>query len=456
MNLAPSPAIVLTVLLSSVPAAQAVEVLPPEDLTRIVRSLEQQVGQLQEALKNQNEVIARLSTAQISPPASEMPVSMETHRAAAPSWRAGGDFRLRSEAFQFTSGSPAEDDDRTRFRLRMRYGFEKDLGEDVTFGARLVTGSSTDPTSALQTLDSNFTFKDVFLDKAFVRYAPAFLKDRGALQAADLTVGKMDNPFETPVSQMIWDLDVKPEGVAETAVWQLFDEQAVSGTLFTKAGQFILDEDAAGGGDADAELFAVQGGVTLDMKTPGREKPVSLTSAVSYYDFSNYGTASNFAAGAAAGATFARGNDNGDGDATELDAGDFNILHLYNEIGLYPFDVPLSLFSDYAVNLADRDPDPLGEDNAWGLGAKIKTKRWEAGYSYYMIEPNAIVGAFSDSDFGGPGYVGHADRRGSVVQLGYKLADNLWLRGSVKLVGPVSGSLDEESRRFQVDLDWKL
>lgn len=456
MRLHALPAAALTALFLSSAPARAAEILPPEDLTRLVRSLEHQVGELQQALKDQNEVIARLSDARIPAPSSELPVSVEGPPGAAPTWRFGGDYRLRSEAFQFSSGSPAEDDDRTRFRMRLRYGFEKDLGEDVTFGARLVTGSATDPTSALQSLDSNFTYKDVFLDKAFVRYAPSFFKGRGSLEAADLTAGKMDNPFETPLSQMIWDQDVKPEGLAQTATWKLFDGERASGNLFTKAGQFILDEDATGGGDADAELFGYQGGVNLELQTPAFQKPVTVSSAVSYYDFSNYGTASNFAAGAAAGASFARGNDNGDGNATELDAGDFNILHFYNELGLPLFDLPLSVFSDYAFNLADRDPDPLSEDDAWGIGAKIKAKRWEAGYAYYMIEPNAIVGAFSDSDFGGPGYVGHADRRGSVIQVGYKLTDSLWLRGKAMLVNAVSGGLDEESRRFQVDLDWKL
>ena len=53
------------------------------------------------------------------------------------------------------------------------------------------------------------------------------------------------------------------------------------------------------------------------------------------------------------------------------------------------------------------DAKAHANDFAWGLGLKLgkmkKKNDWEFSYGYYEIGANAVVAAFNDSDFGGPG-----------------------------------------------------
>ncbi len=104
--------------------------------------------------------------------------------------------------------------------------------------------------------------------------------------------------------------------------------------------------------------------------------------------------------------------------------------------------------------------------NAWSLGMKVgkvqKKGDLEAGYAYKWIGANSVVGAFNDNDFGSATY-GGTGRRGSVVKLGYGLTNNVTLNGSVFLVNALNtdytnnGTIrDEETRRFQLDVNWKF
>ena len=81
---------------------------------------------------------------------------------------------------------------------------------------------------------------------------------------------------------------------------------------------------------------------------------------------------------------------------------------------------------------------------------------WELGLAYKRIEPESVVGAFNDSDFG----LGHSGKRGSVFKLGYALTDSITLGGAAFFVNNLTtgtgGVRDEEQRRFQLDLAWKF
>ena len=132
---------------------------------------------------------------------------------------------------------------------------------------------------------------------------------------------------------------------------------------------------------------------------------------------------------------------------------DFDILQVYNALDFKIKDLPVRIFSDFAVNLADRTPDPLDRNNAYEYGLKVgnakKKGDWETGYYYAYVEPNAVVGAFAESDFG----AGHADKRGSVTYLRYGLTDYLKLQLKAYFANNITGA-DDETRRFQTDLEW--
>jgi hypothetical protein len=295
------------------------------------------------------------------------------------------------------------------------------------------------------------------------------LKEKGYLQKGTITGGKFSNPFERGSSDIIWDRDVTPEGAAEQIEFEFLPRSDSSKFgVFATAGQFILDEDSNSSMFAgDAELYAFQLGITPAITLDGMDKPIKFLSAVSYYSYNDYATNSNFTIG---GVSLARGNSNVIGPSGELDAQDFEVFEVYNEVTCDAFGIPVSPFVDWARNLNnDLSPEDgntafggigNGEHNAWAYGVKIgsaKTKgQWELSYAYKRIAANAVPG-FNDSDFGS---TGHSGKRGSVFKAGYALTDNISLNAAAifanNLNHGTSTIIDEEQRRFQVDLGWKF
>ncbi len=441
-------------------------------------NLEKKMADMQRTIDSQNNKIRSLENRQPmaggsvaasepTPPMSDYEFNqrLETSLGGANKWLKDlsfkGDLRLRYEAFNNTSGrTPSDTDDRNRFRYRLRFGWEKKFSEDLKVGFGLASGeqqagtSLADNVSTNTTFDNNFNFKDIFVEKVFASWNPSFL--RGSIvKNTNITAGKFDNPFEKGTSDMIWDRDVKPEGLYEKFDFKLWDGENVDWTSFLTLGQFILDEDGTLGGDS--ELFAYQGGLNSVFYVPFMERPMEWLGAISFYDYNKYAKHGNFAIGAF---SIARGNTNADGNAAELDVGNFAVVEAYNEFGLSPFGVPIRPFYDVAYN---EGADKPFSDNAlaWGLGTKIggivKKGDWEVSYTYKSIEPESVPGGFNDSDFGASGHSGH---HGSVFKGGYALMDNMTVNFAAFFVNNLTTGTasvnDEAQQRFQTDLVWKF
>ncbi|HRZ87385.1 MAG TPA: putative porin, partial [bacterium] len=117
-----------------------------------------------------------------------------------------GDFRLRNEWRQNPGIVPNLAGD-NRLRFRARVGFTSDINKETTFGFRLASGSATDATSTNQTMGTMFTSKYIGIDQAYLEYRPGWL-----VKNLKVIGGKMPNPLWT--TDMIWDPDVTPEGLA--------------------------------------------------------------------------------------------------------------------------------------------------------------------------------------------------------------------------------------------------
>lgn len=447
------------------------------ELLSLVKNMQKQMTSMQRTIDSQNQKISALENRQPSSggmAAVSEPVPMSDYEfnqrldaatGGAQKWlkdlKFSGDLRLRYEAFHYGSGNPSETDDRNRFRYRLRYGLEKKFSEDMSVGFAMASGeqqgSSTlgDPTSTNTTFDNNFAFKQINVEKAFASYSPSLLKDRGVVKSVNFTGGKHNNPFEKGSSDMVWDRDVKPEGLSEKIDFALMDTENFDLNGYTTFGQYVLDEDATVGGDAN--LFAYQFGINPTFYLPNLERPVDFLQAFSFYDYSNYARSSNFALSTG---SLARGNINADGVATELDAGKFKIFETYSEIGFTPMGMPLRFFLDYAVNPGDESSIVQNENDAYAFGLKVnsivKKGDWELGYAYKEIGANAVVGAFNDSDFGD----GHSGKRGHVLKAGYALTDSLTLNSAMFIVENLNSGtaaiIDQQQRRFQLDLVWKF
>lgn len=391
------------------------------------------------------------------------------------------DTRLRYEGFDYhsgaaPSGTTSPSPDRNRFRMRLRFGFEKIFNPEMKIGFSLSTGDSlstnglqANPASQNQTMNNDFNFKNIWVEKIFATYTPEWAKV-GPIAALNITAGKSDNPFERGSTDMIWSNTVKPEGVYEMADLHLFKGDRFNLKAYTTLGQFVLRETgtyttAATSAQKDAELFAYQIGLMPSLDTGLMKKPVDALSALSLYSYPGYAKYNNWKIGAQ---SLANGNIVAPGSTSQLDAGNFNVLSVYQEVALYPYGVPVRPFAEWADNLSDNANAIRDAAHAWSLGLKLgkiqKKGDWEASYAYKWIGANSVVGAFNDNDFGSGNY-GGAGRRGSAIRMGYGLTDHLKLNGGVFLVNalntgyynPNNGSIfDEEVRRFQADLTWKF
>ena len=117
-----------------------------------------------------------------------------------------GDIRLRGEPF---FGGPTDESlDRVRERVRARFNAVADLGSQFRAGISLASGDINDPTSTNQTLTGFYARKTIALDQAFVEYKPKQAK------FLDLIGGKFRYPWYN--TELTWDKDLNPEGVAET------------------------------------------------------------------------------------------------------------------------------------------------------------------------------------------------------------------------------------------------
>jgi len=400
-----------------------------------------------------------------------------------------GDLRLRYEAINFTSGARGSDyngrdPDRNRFRFRVRYGFEKKFSPEWKAGFGLAVsdaqqyGTQTDPQSANTTFSNNFDYKNIWVDKAYAAYSPDWAK-WGPISNFSITAGKTDNPFERGSKQLIWKRDnVRPEGIAETADFSLYEGDNINLKAYGLLGQYVLQEKGAAsntttslGQQRDAELFAYQVGINPLISTGWTKEPIEELSTLSIYSYPGYARNNNWQIPTGVAATpvyvsLAKGNPT---DGTSLAPQSFNVLDTYHEFTVKAFGTPVTPFFELADNLSDRST-PVGIYGAnlgWALGVNLgkvqKKGSWEANYAYKYIGANSVVGAFADGDFGdGRGAPGN---QGSVIGLGYGLTDFLKLNFTGYLTKPLdpgyrnnsTGQIaDKRVARFQTDLTWKF
>lgn len=301
-----------------------------------------------------------------------------------------GDLRLRHEAF-WREDAP----DRNRERIRLRAGVKAKVAAPLELGARFATGAPLDPISTNQTLTHVFDKKPVFIDQAYARYSTASLPARPRVPVT-VVAGKFEIPFA--YGSLVWDGDVTMEGIAAGITprtgrieWSLL------------GGAFPVEEISNG---EDPTLVAGQLGAAWAAATQdGSHAPLKLRAAAAYYDFVNLDEGLPTAGGDSFGNSAMT---NGEGTTSFL-ARDFDELDLMAEISSSLLAEPFRVFAEYV-----RNTSPGGDDEGYQVGA-----RWgrtdepldvEIGAFYQRLEADAVLGRFTDSDFG----TGGTDQEGVV------------------------------------------
>ena len=390
--------------------------LSPDDADAIAREAEAEE-------KAKKEAIPKVAT-------KDATVDADTGKITIPKWllntKFKGDIRLRYQT-EDRDGNNRDRRDRTRFRLRA--GFETAITDEWKGGFGIASGGS-DPRSTNQTLQNTFDSPDVRIDMAYINYKPA--------KWLNLMGGKFKNPIWKP-KDLLWDSDIRPEGIAAKFDFKVAD----SLTVFVTPGFFILDEFSAD--DDDPHMFVLQPGINWKIT-----KMLNLKLAGAYYHFDNL--EGNFFSEGSGSNTTSNGNLVFGYDAIAAGA----------ELGINlptPAVPYASVFGEYVTNI-DSD-DSFGalsndDDTGYLVGLKFGHKKvkdkwqWQAKYNYRLLETDAWPDFFPDSDF----YGGATNASGHEFEVVVGLAKNvtLGLDYYISELDETSGGDAEEEDVLQADL----
>jgi hypothetical protein len=300
-------------------------------------------------------------------------------------------------------------------------GLVADVTEQWEAGFGLASGSA-DPRSTNQTLDDTFSSPDVRLDYAYAKYTP--------LDWLTAFGGKFKNPLWRP-KDLLWDSDIRPEGIAVPLSFQATPDVDV----FVTPAYFILDEFSST--TSDPYLLLLQGGVKWKVNDP-----MALKLAATYYGFDNL-KGNSF--------TYSSGSNTTDGSGNLLH--DYESFVLDAELG-YKLDTIVPYFAVFGQYVsADSNDDDMG----WLLGAKLGDKKvkefgqWQFKYNYRRLERDAWPDFLPDSDF----YGGETNAKGHEFEGVFGLAKNVTFGIDHYRTQKVSGPEDEEYLwQFDLLLKW--
>ena len=305
--------------------------------------------------------------------------AMEKESNPTPAWidkiKVKGDLRYRFQHVEAeeTDGSNLSTTKNIQ-RIRARLGVFADVNDWITAGIGIRTGEKAN--SGNVTIGDGFAPKDFSLSLAYFTLAPEDAKYGSA------TFGKMKQQWKN-ATDMIWDSDVNPEGVAYA-----YSGKAKQTGLLASAGFYTVVDTKATAHDATL----AQGQLVVAQPIGKKTK---LTVGGSFYGYDNATDVATY--------------------AVDYDIAEFLVEYSVKDIG----PVPFKFYGNYVNNLVESN-----ENQGYCAGIKFgsaKKGKWEVKYDYRDLELYAAPPAFTDSDFadGGTGVKGHR------IKAKYNLAKNL-------------------------------
>jgi len=304
-----------------------------------------------------------------------------------------GDVRFRQETVKIQGESNNGGRDKDRQRIRARLGAYTEINYQVDTGIRIATGSSDDARSTNQDQDNYFDKKSIWLDLGYIDYHPKQIKNLHVIG------GKMLQPWVN-MGDVIWDSDINPEGLALTYKYPL----GSSAELFGSLGNYNLKDNVDGDGVQfrhDLRLTSGQLGTRFSVTDN-----LKMTLGGSIYAYQNDEN-STCTSSTTPCALAVNGN-----SANEQ----FRLYEGFAQADIGGLAVPLAFYGQYVKN-NDASND---QDTAWLLGAKSKVFGFNLDYNYRDTQRNAVVGAFTDSDFAN----GTTGSRGHKMKVSYDIDKN--------------------------------
>lgn len=309
-----------------------------------------------------------------------------------------GDFRFRFEQIE-DEELGVRNKGRARGIVRFRLGAQAKITDELTVDARFASGSGPEPTSTNFTLGRDWEKGDLWLDRAYIKWQPK------CAEGLSVLVGKMGVPFYS-VSNLIWDSDVNPEGVAIQYAWKINDKTEG----FANGGGFWVEER---GSDSEIAMWGIQAGLKHEI-----DDDRSLTGGVTYYDYANIKGDELMTYDG----DYSRGGNTVFTDGADLFyTYDYNILELFGEYGHKMFGLPSGLYTQYTNNMASG----VSADQGWLVGYRLnkakKAGTWQISYDYRDQQRDSVLGAFAETDSFGGGIGG----RSHCLSYMYKFTDNI-------------------------------
>lgn len=389
----------------------------------------QLLNEMQDEGARQEQTVKEVATEAAQEAAKKTVKAEAQNWAKVPKWveriKFKGDFRLRYQ-YQDKTKASGEKTNRNRGRYRWRFGVVADVTEDKKWqvGFGLASGSG-DPRSTNQTFTNDFETPDARIDYAYAQWQP--IKEVKAIG------GQFKNPLYK-VKDLMWDSDIRPQGVAVPVNIKANDRF----TFFITPALFVLQEFKSE--EETAWMFALQPGIKVK---PGGGSYINF--AGTWY--SNQDVKGNsFKYSAGTNSTDANGD----------------LLYNYSSIA---FDAEVGIkLKGYIQKIAafgqfvksDADDDSTGWLAGFKFGRSIKKfGDWEFKYNYRKLEKDAWLDFLPDSDF----YGGDTNAEGHEVEFKFGLAKHVSLAmdyyrsSKIKYTG--SGG-DEPENVFQFDVKFKF
>ena len=360
---------------------------------------------------------------------------------------------------------------RERTRLRARLGVLANISAEWSAGIRLATGSTTDRVSTNQSLGQDFNKYNLLVDRAYIKYDP--------VEWLSITGGRVPNPWFS--TDLVWDEDLNFEGMAATFK-PSFGNDAFK--PFLTVGAFPLKEENQPASQG-RWMQGIQGGAQWDFSSSTR-----LKFGVAWYGFrnfegqvedpnsldpvgfkpmaANYGQYEYGRNLRQKGNTLFRTNALGDTGTTSYWglASRFRPLNLTASLDLAQFDpVHLVMTADWVRNTAFDRGEILGRTQGrinltdgknYGYHYKLtlgmpriqKARDWQVSAAYRFLGSDAVVDAFTDSDFG----LGGTNMKGYTLGLQYGIDNNASVGLRLLSADSIDSFTMNPAHRFAVDV----
>jgi len=341
---------------------------------------------------------------------------------------------------------------------RLRFGVDTRLTDSWSMGLRVATGNDGNPVTRNVDVASYNAPWNVYVDLAYAEYASKYMVFVG---------GRFLNPFLS--TNLVYDDDLTFEGLALTGMlpFELFgaDDRA-----FLTVGYFPLDQIELS--SRDKYLLGSQlGGQFAFGQT-------SLGVGIAYYDFSNINgtrnlpgsTKENFTAPSfvqKGNTMFDILNDNDPNTGLYALAAQYQLADVSFVFDSGPLTEALHVrfTGDYVRNVGYSESDVFratgvrvpGKTDGYQFQLSVGAENvdrfglWRVAMLYRHVERDAVVDAFTDSDF----HQGGTDAEGWGIEGLYGLARNTWMRVSYMTANEIEGpplGID----LLQVDLNAKF